>query len=117
MGKGKYVLVDFWASWCGPCRTEMPNIVKTYEKYAGDDFEIVGVSFDSKKEAWTKSINEMKLTWPHMSDLKGWNCAAAKLYAISGIPHTILFDRKGKIIARNLHGEELNLKLESLLSL
>lgn len=115
VGKGKYVLVDFWASWCGPCRAEMPNVVEAYKKFAGKDFEIVGVSFDSKKEAWLKAINELGLAWPQMSDLKGWECAAAKPYAISGIPHTILFDREGKIAARDLRGEKLHEKLAEII--
>lgn len=115
VGKGKYVLVDFWASWCGPCRAEMPNVVKTYKKYAGEDFEIVGVSLDRSKENWVKAINEMDLPWPHMSDLKGWDCAAAKIYAVTAVPHTILFDKEGKILARNLHGEALYTRLGELL--
>lgn len=115
VGKGKYVLVDFWASWCGPCRAEMPNVIKAYKKYAGKDFEIVGVSLDSKKESWVKAIKEMNLPWPHMSDLKAWDCEGAKLYGVKGVPSTILFDKEGRILARNLRGEELYTKLEELL--
>ncbi len=115
VGKGKYVLVDFWASWCGPCKAEMPNVVKAYKKYAGKDFEIVGVSLDRSKDNWVKAIKEWNMPWPHMSDLKAWDCVGTKLYGVTGVPCTILFDRDGKILARNLRGEELYNKLGELL--
>lgn len=113
--KGKYVLIDFWASWCGPCRRENPNVVKMYEKYKDKGFEIFGVSFDQSKEKWVKAIADDKLTWPHVSDLKGWESSAAKLYNITAIPHTILLDREGKIVAKNLRGAALEAKLAEVL--
>ncbi|MEG1522914.1 MAG: TlpA disulfide reductase family protein [Bacteroidales bacterium] len=108
IGKGKYVLVDFWASWCGPCRREMPVVVEAYKKYADKGFEIVGVSFDDNHEAWEKGVKELGMTWPQMSDLKGWKCEASSVYGIRSIPATLLFDPQGKIIAKNLRGEELD---------
>lgn len=113
--KGKYVLIDFWASWCGPCRRENPNVVKMYNKYKDKGFEIFGVSFDQSKEKWVQAIAADKLTWPHVSDLKGWESSAAKLYNITAIPHTILLDREGNIIAKNLRGAALEAKLAEVL--
>ncbi len=107
VGKGKVVLVDFWASWCGPCRREMPNLVEAYAKYKNKNFEIVGVSLDQNGDAWKKAIKKLNMTWPQMSDLKYWNCEGAKLYAVSSIPHTVLIDKDGTILARGLHGDEL----------
>lgn len=107
VGKGKYVLVDFWASWCGPCRAEMPVVVEAYKKYAAKGFEIVGVSFDNDKAAWEKGVKDLGMTWPQMSDLKGWKCEASAVYGIRSIPATLLFDPQGKIIAKNLRGEQL----------
>lgn len=114
-GKGKIVLVDFWASWCGPCRREMPNLVEAYTKYKNKNFEIVGVSLDQNRDAWKEAISKLNITWPQMSDLKYWNCEGAQLYAVSSIPHTILINEDGIIIARGLHGEEIQAKLAELL--
>lgn len=114
VGKGKVVLIDFWASWCGPCRREMPNLVEAYKQYKGKNFEIVGVSLDRDLEAWKKGIADLKITWPQMSDLKYWDCEGAKLYAVSSIPHTLLVDAEGTIVARGLHGEELQQKIAEL---
>ena len=111
VGKGKVVLVDFWASWCGPCRREMPNLVEAYAKYKDKNFEIVGVSLDQDGAAWKEAIKKMDMTWPQMSDLKFWQCEGAQLYAVNSIPHTVLIDGSGKIIARGLHGEELQAKI------
>ena len=110
VGKGKVVLVDFWASWCGPCRREMPNLVEAYAKYKNKNFEIVGVSLDQSADAWKEAIKKLNITWPQMSDLKYWNCEGAQLYAVSSIPHTVLIDGEGTILARGLHGDELQEK-------
>ena len=115
VGKGKVVLVDFWASWCGPCRREMPNLVEAYKKYRNKGFEIVGVSLDRDAEAWKNGIEKLDITWPQMSDLKYWDCEGAKLYAVSSIPHTVLIDGEGVILARGLHGEELQKQIAEAL--
>lgn len=114
-GKGKVVLVDFWASWCGPCRREMPNLVEAYAKYKNKGFEIVGVSLDQSGDAWKDGIKKLNITWPQMSDLKYWNSEGAHLYAVSSIPHTVLISQDGTILARGLHGEELQSKLAEVL--
>jgi len=113
--QGKYLLIDFWAAWCRPCRAENPNNVKLYGDYKDKGFEILGVSFDDNREAWVKAIKQDGLTWTQISDLKGWNSAAGKLYAVSAIPHTVLLDKDGIIIAKNLRGEELRAKISELL--
>ena len=115
VGKGKVVLIDFWASWCGPCRQEMPNLVEAYKKYRNKKFEIVGVSLDRDAEAWKNGIKKLNITWPQMSDLKFWDCEGANLYAVSSIPHTVLIDGEGIILARGLHGDGLQEKLAEVL--
>ena len=113
-GKGHYVLIDFWASWCGPCRMEMPNVKENYEKYHAKGFDVVGLSFDNKADAWKKAINDMGLNWIHLSDLKGWRSIAAQTYGIQGIPASLLVNPKGIIVARDLRGEALGKKLAEI---
>lgn len=113
--KAKVLLVDFWASWCGPCRTENPHVVELYNDYKTKGFDVLGVSLDKQKDAWLKAIEEDQLTWNHVSDLKGWQNEAAQLYAVNSIPHTVLLDENGVIIAKNLRGEELRKKVAELL--
>lgn len=113
--RGKYVLLDFWASWCGPCRMENPNVVRMYNKYKDKGFAIYSVSLDQTKGNWTKAIRNDNLTWTHVSDLKFWQSAAAQQYGVQAIPATFLLDKEGKIIAKNLRGEALEQKLEEIL--
>ncbi|PWH81296.1 TlpA disulfide reductase family protein [Brumimicrobium oceani] len=113
--KGKYVLIDFWASWCAPCRVENPNVVRLYNKYKGDKFEIFSVSLDKDKDKWIKAIQADGLIWDyHVSDLLGWKTTMVEKYQFSGIPHTVLIDPEGKIIAEKLRGPSLERKLQEL---
>ena len=112
--KGKILLVDFWASWCRPCREENPNVVKAYNQYSKKGFDILGCSFDKDYTKWVKAIKDDKLTWHHVSDLQGWGNVAGKLYGVNAIPANVLLDKDQKIIARNLRGDDLMKKLAEL---
>lgn len=113
--RGSVVLIDFWASWCGPCRMENPNVVKMYRKYHNKGFEIFSVSLDNSREKWIQAIHKDNLYWPnHVSDLRGWSSAGGKLYGISSIPATVLVDREGRVLARNLRGPQLEQKLQEI---
>ncbi len=113
--RGQVVLLDFWASWCGPCRRENPNVVRLYEKYKEKGFTILSVSLDKDGNKWKQAIEQDKLSWPnHVSDLKGWSCAAAKKYQVRGIPFTVLIDKEGKIIRTKLRGAELEQELKRI---
>ena len=114
--KGKVVLIDFWASWCGPCRAENPNVVAAYNKYKSKKFTVLSVSLDQpgKKQAWLDAIHKDHLTWTHVSDLQFWNNAVAVMYDIKGIPANMLVDPNGVIVGKDLRGEELDRKLAEL---
>jgi peroxiredoxin len=113
--KNKYTLIDFWASWCGPCRRENPNVVAVFNDYKAKGFGVFGVSLDSDKAKWEKAIADDKLTWTHVSDLKKWKNEAAALYSVNSIPANLLVDKTGKIIGRNLREEKLREKIVELL--
>ena len=113
--ENEYVLIDFWASWCGPCRRENPNVKRVYDKYHDKGFEILGVSLDKAMQPWLNAIGQDGLEWRHVSDLKYWNSAVVPDYQITGIPLTVLVDKDRRIVAKNLRGDALDIKLAQLL--
>jgi thioredoxin family protein len=115
VAKNKITMVDFWASWCGPCRMEMPNVVEVYKQFHNKGLEIVGVSLDESKEDWETAVKDMGMNWIQTSDLKGWECEAARLYGVRGIPACVLINQKGEIVGRDLRAEELHARLAELL--
>jgi peroxiredoxin len=114
--RGKVVLIDFWASWCRPCRMENPNVVAAYKKFNSQGFEIYGVSLDKSQDAWVKAIKQDRLNWINVSDLGGWNSAGAATYGVRSIPGNFLIDAKGVIIAKNLRGANLHAELQKLVA-
>ncbi len=114
--RGKYLLVDFWASWCGPCRAENPNVVKVHNEFKGKNFAILGVSIDKERDAWQEAIRADGLDWTHVSDLKKWNSKAVGIFKFEGIPFNLLIDPQGKVIATGLRGDDLENKLKEVLN-
>lgn len=111
VGKGQWVLIDFWASWCGPCKREMPNVVEAYKKYHNKGFEIIGLSFDVSRDDWIEAIRAWGMPWIHLSDLNGWETEAGRIYGIRAIPDNLLINPDGIIVARDLRGPELEERL------